>query len=328
VTVRTFSEARKGRWTELRALLDQGGRHPESLPGERARRLGSLYRATAADLAQARRLYRGDPFVTELEQLVARARAAVYSATTRRESLRWFATTGYWRLVAGQRLALLVSALCLFLPAALAGGWALDDPAAASGLVPSGYRSVTEPRSSTDLGLTPDENAAFAAEIFTNNIRVTLVAFAGGILLGLGTIAVLVSNGVLLGAVAGLAAGAGNGKSFAELVVAHGVLELSCIVVAGAAGLRLGWALVEPGTLTRRASASRAARSAVLVALGTAPWLVVAGLVEGFVTPAGYGLAVDLAVGLGLGVLFWALVVWRGRPAVTGEPAPSPPGRR
>jgi len=328
VTVRGFSEARKVRWDELRTLLERGGRHPESLPGEGTRRLGALYRATAADLALARRLYRGDPLVAELEQLVSRARAAVYSATTRRESLRWFAATGYWRLVTGQRLALLVSALCLFLPAALAGGWALDDPAAASGLVPAQYRSVTEPRPSTDLGLTPDENAAFAAEIFTNNIRVTLVAFAGGILLGLGTVAVLVMNGVLLGAIAGLAAGAGNGRSFAELVVAHGVLELSCIVVAGAAGLRLGWAIVEPGTLTRRASAGRAARSAVLVALGTAPWLVVAGLVEGFVTPAGHGLAFDVAVGLGLGALYWALVVWRGRTAVRGELAPSPPGTR
>lgn len=328
MTVRGFSEARKVRWDELRTLLERGGRHPESLRGEGTRRLGALYRATAADLALARRLYRGDPLVAELEQLVSRARAAVYSATTRRESLRWFAATGYWRLVAGQRLALLVSALCLFLPAALAGGWALDDPAAASGLVPAQYRSVTEPRTSTDLGLTPDENAAFAAEIFTNNIRVTLVAFAGGILLGLGTVAVLVMNGVLLGAIAGLAAGAGNGRGFAELVVAHGVLELSCIVVAGAAGLRLGWAIVEPGTLTRRASASRAARSAVLVALGTAPWLVVAGLVEGFVTPAGHGLALDLTVGLGMGALYWALVVWRGRAAVRGEPAPLPPGTR
>lgn len=324
MTVRTFSDARKPRWDELRTLLDKGGRRPESLPGASVRRLGALYRATAADLAQARSLYRGDPLVHDLELLVARARSAVYSAATRRESLSWFATTGYWRLVASQRLALLVSALCLFLPAALAGGWALSDPAAASGLVPSAYRSVTEPRPSSDLGLSPDENAAFASEIFTNNIRVTLVAFAGGILLGLGTVAVLLSNGVLLGAVAGLATGAGNGKSFAELVVAHGVLELSCIVVAGAAGLRLGWAIVEPGTHTRRASAARAARSAVLVALGTAPWLVVAGLVEGFVTPAGHGLPVDLAVGLALGLLFWTLVVWRGRAAVRDELAPSP----
>jgi uncharacterized membrane protein SpoIIM required for sporulation len=100
-------------------------------------------------------------------------------------------------------------------------------------------------------------------------------------------------------------------------VVAHGVLELSCIVVAGAAGLSLGWALVEPGTRTRRASVGRAARASIQIALGTAPWLVLAGLVEGFVTPGGYGLAAVTIVGFALGAVYWALVIWRGRELAT-----------
>ena len=79
-------------------------------------------------------------------------------------------------------------------------------------------------------------------EIFTNNIRVAFLAFAGGILLGLGTLYVLIKNGLMLGATFGLAVGVGNGPPFFELVLAHGVLELSCIAVAGAAGLRIGWA--------------------------------------------------------------------------------------
>jgi uncharacterized membrane protein SpoIIM required for sporulation len=329
MTVRAFTIERKPRWDELRQLVDGAGRHPEKLPGDRVRRLGLLYRATAADLAQARMRFPGDPVVAELEQLVARSRAITYSAATRRESFRQFATTGYWQLVAAQRLALAVSALLLFGPWVLAGMWALDDPEAASGLVPAEYRSVTEPRSTTDLGLSTDEMAAFSSEIFTNNIQVTLVAFAGGVLLGVGTAFILVFNGAFLGVVSGLAIGSGNGQTFAELVLAHGVLELSCIVVAGAAGLRLGWAIVEPGPSTRRASAARAARSSVLVALGTAPWLVVAGLVEGFVTPAGYGATAVLAVGFGLGALYWGLVVWRGsadQAPVTEEPWPLRPG--
>ena len=89
-----------------------------------------------------------------------------------------------------------------------------------------------------------------AAEIFTNNIQVAFLAFAGGILFGLGTLYVLIQNGIMLGAVAGLAIGAGNGRPFFELVLAHGVLELSCIAVAGAAGLRLASAIVDPGTRT------------------------------------------------------------------------------
>jgi uncharacterized membrane protein SpoIIM required for sporulation len=126
---------------------------------------------------------------------------------------------------------------------------------------------------------------------------------------------------VLLGAVAGLAWGAGNGRPFAELVVAHGVLELSCIVVAGAAGLRLGWSLIDPGRLPRSLAVRQEARRAVLIALGTAPWLIVAGLVEGFLTPSGLGLANAIGIGVTLGVVFWGLVLWRG--GLTGAPEPS-----
>ena len=124
--------------------------------------------------------------------------------------------------------------------------------------MPGEYQSVTQPRAEgQDLGLATDDEAAFSAAIMTNNIRVTLLAFAAGILAGIGTAAVLILNGVLLGAIGGLAVGAGNGRPFFELVAAHGVLELSCIVVAGAAGLRFGWALVEPGTPERAATRLR-----------------------------------------------------------------------
>jgi uncharacterized membrane protein SpoIIM required for sporulation len=329
MTVRAFSDERKPRWEELRELVERAGRRPHRLGPDAVRRLGALYRATAADLALSRRLYPRDPVVVELEQLVARARNLVYSAATRRESAWQFAANGYWRLVAERRLALLLSALCLLAPAALAGTWALRDPGAAVGLAPAEYRSVTEPRSTTDLGLSADEEAAVSSEIFVNNIRVTLLTFAAGVLLGIGSALVLVFNGVLLGVVGGLAAGAGNGRAFLELVVAHGVLELSCIVVVGAAGLRLGWSIVEPGTRTRRDALLLEARPAVLVTLGTAPWLVLAGIVEGYVTGSGLGLGMVVMVGVGLAAVYWTLVAWRGRSrgtAPTGALGPSHAG--
>jgi uncharacterized membrane protein SpoIIM required for sporulation len=125
---------------------------------------------------------------------------------------------------------------------------------------------------------------------------------------------------VLLGAVGGLSLHNGHGSAFVTLVVAHGVLELSCIVVAGAAGLRVGQALVSPGRRTRGTALMKEARAAIELVIGTAPWLVVAGLIEGFITPAGYGLGVNLAVGLIVGGTYWLLVVVRGRP-VTTEPS-------
>lgn len=310
--VRDRSEA----WSRLQLLVQNARRRAESLGPEGVLELGGLYRAAAADLALARRAFPGDPVVARLERLVAAARTLVYAVPSRRGGLRRFVTHGYWRLVAERGVLVAVAAALLFGPALLAGAWALDDPGAAAGIVPRDLQSVTQPRpEGQDLGLAPDEEAAFSAAIMTNNIRVTLLAFAAGILAGLGTAAVLILNGVLLGVVAGLAVGAGNGRPFFELIVAHGVLELSCIVVAGAAGLRFGWALVEPGTGTRGDALRREARPALAVVLGTAPWLVVAGLVEGFVTPAGVGLPGALAVGFALGALYWALVLFLGRRA-------------
>jgi uncharacterized membrane protein SpoIIM required for sporulation len=94
-------------------------------------------------------------------------------------------------------------------------------------------------------------------------------------------------------------------------VLPHGLLELTCIVVSCMAGLRLGWAIVDPGPLTRGASLRREARTAIEIVLGTMPWLVLAGLIEGFVSPRQLPLPAALAVGLIAAGAYWALLFWR-----------------
>jgi uncharacterized membrane protein SpoIIM required for sporulation len=284
---------------------------PERLGAAGVLRLGDLYRAAVADLANARRTLRGESVVARLESLVARARGLVYDTEARRESVREFFATGYWRRLWSRPRFLAVSAALLFVPAVLAFVWAARDPAAAVGVVPGAFRGIGDgSRTAKSAGLTPGDSSAFASQIMTNNIRVTVVAFAGGITFGVGTVAVLIFNGVLLGAVGGLAFHAGFGHAFITLVVAHGVLELSCIVVAGAAGLRLAAALIAPGRSTRAVSGARGAREAVELVLGTAPWLVLAGIIEGFITPGGYGLGVNATVGVIVGGVYW-LLAWR-----------------
>lgn len=309
-------------WNELEQLVRAAGRSSRRLGPDGVLRLGTLYRSAAADLALGRARYPGDPAVARLENLVGRARNLVYAAPPRRLSFLHFVGTGYWQLIMERPVMLAVSAALMFGPAALAGGWAVNDPGAAGGLLPVEYSSIAEPRTEdTDLGLSTSEEAGFSAEIFTNNVRVTFFAFAGGIAAGIVTAAILMFNGVLIGAIAGLSWGAGSIRPFVELVAPHGVLELSCIVVAGAAGLRLGWSLVAPGRRSRVDSVTAEARRTVLIALGTAPWLVLAGLVEGFVTPRGIGLTAALAVGFALGALYWIAAVWRGK--LTTATAPS-----
>ena len=322
MTVPPPAADRAASWDELDALLRRAGTRPAKLGPDGVLRLGALYRAAAADLAAARRRPPGDPVVARLEDLVARGRQAVYADDGRRASVRRFVARTYWRQVAERPRALLLAALLLLVTAVAAALWASADPDAALGLVPGDFRGATEPVG--DTGMTSDEAATFSSQVLTNNIQVTFLAFAAGITAGIGTALLLAYNGLILGALTGTTVAAGNGAAFVEFVAAHGVIELSCIVVGAAAGLRIAWALVCPGTRTRGEALAQEARPAVGVVIGTIPWLVLAGLIEGFVTRRGFGLTGGLVVGFGVAAVYWALV-WRlGRPhPATAAPAPS-----
>ena len=309
-----FINDRGSTWKELAALVSGARRKPERLGPSRIRALGNLYRAASADLAIARQQWPGDPVVTRLETLVGSARHLVYDSPARSQSLVDFIVRGYWRRVLERPLPLVIAAILLLGSGTLSALWARSDPAGAATVSPESARAVTqERREGESLGLSVEEKAAFSSFIFTNNIRVSFLALAGGILLGIGTAVVLLYNGFVLGAIAGLVIGAGNAAPLFELTTGHGVLELSCIIVTAAAGLRLGWSIVEPGTAKRIDSLVAESRCATEMVLGTMPWLVIAGLVEGFVTPSGLGLPAMVTVGLALGVCYWGLVLWRGR---------------
>ena len=276
------------------------------------RRLGGLYRAAAADLAFARRRYPSEPLTARLEALVLRARAAVYARAGRRASLWRFLTRGYWRRLAERPAVLLVAWTLVLAPAVAGGAWGALDAPAAAGLVPAEFQSAADPPAA-GRDFDAETASAFSAQVMTNNITVTVIAFVGGIAFGAITVYSLFSNGLLLGTIAGLAIGAGNGTAFLRLVSSHGPLEISCIVVGGVAGLRVGWALIRPGPVRRGTALRLEARPAVELATGTIPWLVVCGVAEGFLT--GPELPVELQTGIGIALvaLFWGLVAVRGR---------------
>ncbi|HVF76909.1 MAG TPA: stage II sporulation protein M [Solirubrobacteraceae bacterium] len=327
--VERFIGEREGDWRELDELLRARGRRRRRRPAADVLRLGALYRGAAADLALARRRHPGDAIVPRLESLVARARQAVYADDPARRSLRTFFGRTYWVRVRERPLALALGIALLLVPAALTIAWSISDTGAAVALVPEQFRGAVEPVG--DTGMTAAETAAFSSAVMTNNIQVTFLAFAAGILFGLGTAFIVAYNGAVLGAVAGGAIANGNGIEFAEFVTAHGVIELSCIAVAAAAGMRMGYALVAPGPRPRSRALAEEARTAIVIVLGTVPWVILAGIIEGFVTRAGFGLVPGIILGFGVGVIFWALVFVRGRPqreettsrALTAAPAPS-----
>ncbi len=306
-----FESERRPGWVALEALLVRARGKPGALGADGVRELGARYREAAADLALARRAFPAEPITPALEALVARARQAVYAEAGPARSPRRFFTTGLWRAIAGLGPFLAVSALLFFGTIGLGMLWGATDPDAARGMVPGGFLDAADPPRG-DRGLTAAEAGAFSSQIFVNNIRVGLLVFAAGILFGVGAGLLLIYNGLIIGALLGVAIDVGTLLDILRLITAHGVLELSGIVVEGAAGLALGWALVDPGRLTRRAALAARARPAMAVVLGLVPFTVLAGLAEGFVSPAGASWATVLAVGFGLGFAFWGLVVWRG----------------
>jgi Stage II sporulation protein M len=290
-----FTRDRTAGWEELAELVRAAGSKPQRLGAEALLRLGRRYRAAAADLALARRLFPGQPVTRRLERLVTEARQSVYATEARRRSIRGFLATGYWQRVRERPLLLALGLALLFVPLALAAVWALDDPAAALGIVPAEFQGAAEP------GAGPGDLA-----------QVTFLAVAGGILLGLGSAALTIFNGGFIGAIVGLTIENGSIGELLRFVLPHGLLELSCIAVSCMAGLRLGWAIVDPGPLTRGASLRREARAAMEIVLGTMPWLVLAGVIEGFVSPRHPPLPVAAAVGIAAAGAYWALLLWRG----------------
>jgi uncharacterized membrane protein SpoIIM required for sporulation len=314
VRLAAFEAERGDDWRRLQDALARAGGRPERLGPDGVRELGALYRGAAADLAYARRRFPGDPVVARLEGLVVAGRGAVYGQAPRGGALRAFLSRGYWRRLAERPLLILVAWLLLLAPAAAGALWAAGDPGAALGLVPGELQAAADPPAE-GRDFDAETAAAFSAQVMVNNIQVTLTAFAGGILAGAGTVLALLFNGLILGVVGGLAFEAGNGTAFLRLVSSHGPLELSCIVVGGVAGLRLGHALIVPGARTRARSLQHEARRSVELAVGTAPWLVVCGFAEGLLTGPELPVGVQVTIGLALAGLFWGLVAWRGRPA-------------
>ena len=312
MTPQGFEAERRDAWTALDAALRRAGDRPERLGPEGVRELGGLYRAAAADLAFARRRFPRDPLTRRLEALVLRGRATVYARSGRRRSVWRFMLRGYWRRLAERPAILLAAWLCLLVPAAAGAAWGALDPAAAGGLVPGRFAAAADPPAA-GRDYDAAEGAEFSVAVMTNNIGVTLVAFAGGIAFGAFTMLSLAFNGLLLGVLGGLAVGGGHGVAFLRLISSHGPLELSCIVCGGVAGLRIGWALIRPGPRRRGAALRAEARPAIEIAAGTAPFLVICGLAEGFLTGPGLPVAVQTAIGVLLAGTFWTLVAVRGR---------------
>jgi len=293
-----FTAARRATWTELEQLLARSeGNGLRSFDAADIEALGRAYRQVVSDLAIAQRDFPDDQLTLWLNALAARAHLRLYRAPApswrRLRDFFWVDFARRFRAAGGY---LAVAAALLFVPAIVAYVGALLHPTLREAFVPEQLRQVMA-NGETWTDIAPAIRPAMATLIFTNNIRVAFLAFAGGVLAGLGTVYVLISNGLMLGGVLGAAQFYGVAPLLWGFISPHGYLELTCIVIAGAAGLMLGDALLRPGLLRRRDALARAARQSVELVLGAAPVLVIAGLIEGFVSPSDLPLVARLVIG-------------------------------
>jgi uncharacterized membrane protein SpoIIM required for sporulation len=307
-----FIAERQGRWGALEAAIKTAKRgRLRNQSASDIERFGLLLRQTSSDLAIARRDHPDAPITEYLNTLCARAHPLLYRGRAWRIGAiaPFFATA----LPRSFRAAwpYIVTSLGLMLIGFIAGWLAVDlRPDLRASLVPP---SLFDQMARGQIGSGVQDAPFAAAFIIQNNIRVALICFAGGMLLGIPTAFVLLTNGWMLGTVAAAVRLSGYDFQFWSLIVPHGVLELSVIVISGGTGLMLGDAILRPGQLRRGEALARVAVQAVLLALGAATLLIIAGTLEAFVSPSSLPGGVKLAIGAGVGVLLYSWLILAGR---------------
>jgi len=329
VTPARFLETRQPVWDRLEALLARTRRRGvAALSDDQIHQLSRLYPAVAVDVARAR-MYRLDPATQRrINQLAIAAHGLLYRRRNAQplKAIRRFFRWEYPRLF--RRLWPYVTlAAVIFFVSALGAYVSV-------GLRPSNVYILFPGRIdiSDQVGLTKEDiserfrrmpGSPMAAFITTNNIKVAFLAFALGITAGVGTCYVLLINALMLGAFAGHFANHGLAYPFCAFILPHGALEIFAILIAAAAGLRMGISLAVPGGLTRKASLHIGAREAVLLVLGTIPMFILAGALEAYVTPSYMDGTLKIALGLAVAVATLAYLLLAGR----RRPRSHPPAR-
>ena len=312
-----FYRSRQSDWQALSTLLDRCQQGVQRLSPQDVDSLGRLYHAATSDLALAQRDFPTHQVTTYLNQLVARAHAIVYRGEpmAQRRVLRFF-TAGFPQAYRQTLPFSLVAMLLFVLPALIAGTVIFWLPGAAQWLLPPSVQalipSIQDQELWTDI---PVHERPYASSfIMQNNIQVAFLAFAGGILAGLPTLWIMVLNGLIIGGLTGLTGHHGVGFELWTFVIGHGVIELTMIFISGGSGLMLGWAVIHPGLMSRRDAIAAAARRAVRLVIGCVPLLVIAGIIEGFISPAeNIPGALKWVVGLGSGILLHSYLLLAGR---------------
>jgi uncharacterized membrane protein SpoIIM required for sporulation len=311
-----FINERKDAWQRLEDLLALVDRSSlRSLSRDEVRELGVIYRRTASDLAIARVESRDPRLINYLNSLVIRAHGRIYRAESGggKRLLKFFSHDfpqtfrKTWRYTA-------LSFAIFFLFGLISFWGTKSDPEFSDVLgVDPYFREVVIKNKMRWWDTLNEANQVGASQILTNNIGVTLYTYALGAMFGIGTLYILIFNGLHIGSILALTYQAGYGHELVTFMVGHGVIELSCIFISGGAGLLLGSALLMPGDLSRADALHQRGTQAIRLIMGSAPLLFLAGLIEGFISPAHISPIIKFGIAILTGLGLYSYLLLAGR---------------
>jgi uncharacterized membrane protein SpoIIM required for sporulation len=295
-----FVAERRPDWDELERLLADHRRLDKLAPASIAR-AAALYRAVCSDLMRAEGAGYGGDVVDLLHTLAARGHNAIYTSPPYRlRAIFDLLAVDFPRTLRKHARFMALAAALFVLPGLLGFFGARASRAFALHVLPESTAEQMEESYAEGFnkGRSEGQDASMAGFYVWNNVGIAFRCFATGVLLGLGSAFFLVYNGLVIGAVAGLVSRAGHGINLLTFTCGHSAFELSAVVISGAAGMIMGYALVDTGGLTRWASVRRKARDLANLVLGAAFMLLIAAGIEGFWSPSSVIPPVKWAVAL------------------------------
>lgn len=308
-----FIRLHQDEWARLRVFLDKAGRvSPARVPLAEFREGGSLYRRAVSDLAYVRMRYADHPIVKDLEQLVGRAHSILYQAvrSDSRSGRDFWLSTWPKRVLEASRPILIATSIFWF-GAILGFLLTLWNPVLEGLFVSPPMREAIANKRLWTESLTRTAPSA-GSKIATHNISVSLLTWGLGLTFGIGTVWLLLFNGLMLGSISAACLRAGMLVPLLEFIVGHGSLELPAIWISGGAGLILAQAMLFPGRYRRGVELRLKGRTSIQIVVGIIPLLLVAGAVEAFVSPSGIPGVVKASLGLCLGLSLVSFILARG----------------
>jgi uncharacterized membrane protein SpoIIM required for sporulation len=309
-------------WARLDDLVKRTGHQGvQALNHKELQELGLLYRQSASDLSAAREDASSQPLARYLNQLLGRAHNLIYMGRRGNPmGIITFYRETYPRIFR-ETFAYTLAAFIVFLAGAGFGFLlCLHDPAFPRHVLGAHMMDTIDRREMWTHSVVTMKPLA-SSGIMTNNLIVSFAAFAYGLTAGIGTLYMMAMNGLLFGVVSTACWQAAMAGQLFSFVAAHGVLELPAIFIAGGGGFLIARGLLFPGYLSRRDSLSRAGGKAVRLLLGTIPMLVIAGIIEGFISPTDLAPVVKYLLAA---ALFTLLVLYLGLAGRPPDAAASP----